>query len=125
MKRVIIAFVMLSAAVTVAAVSSVMLDRNIKSIISDVENLLVNINGYEQKEIQDKTEDISEKWLKTSKILKLVSFQDKISPISEKFRGLSYSDTNDLNELSRDLTEIKVMLEVFLSSEEVVWANIL
>lgn len=122
MKRVIIAFIMLSFAVTLAAVSSVILDKYVKSIISDIKNLQDNLNKYDLENINKQTDMIAEKWFKTEKILKLVSLKDKISPITEKIKLLHFSDIKKLN---NNLDEITVLLEIFLSSEEAVWINVL
>ena len=124
MKRIITAFIMLSLAITVATVSSVMLDQNIKSIISDIIDIRENIDNYNTNKIEMKKEMILNKWLKTEKTLKLISVQDKISPITEKLKELNFTDITNKNEIVKLLNEITILLEMFLSSEEIILNNI-
>ena len=124
MKRVIIASILLLTAVLIAVIGSYTLNKNVNSVISDIKNLEKNLSKNETNQIKEQTEAIFNKWLKIEKTLKILTMQDKISPITEKLNHLSNSHSSDAKELSKNLKEIIVMLEIFLSSEKTVFVNI-
>ncbi len=124
MKRLIIAIVMLIFAVTVASTASIILDKNVKSIITDIQDLQNSLDKNDIQQTKAQTEAILKKWIKAEKTLKLIAMQDKILPLTEKFNHLANSYSSDVNELNKNLKEISVMLEIFISTERAVFENI-
>ena len=124
MKRVIIASVLLLLAVTTAVIGSIILKKSVESVISDIDNLQKILEKDDSNQTKKQTESIFKKWLKIEKTLKIITLQDKITPITEKFNHLSNSHSSDAKELNKNLKEIKVMLEIFLESEKTVFVNI-
>lgn len=124
MKRLIIAIVMMIFAVTVASITSITLDRNVKSIISDIQQLQDNLDIKNKQQTKIQTESILKKWFKTEESLKFVVMQDKIAPLTEKFNHIKNLNSSDEKELIENLNEITEMLEIFISTEKPVIENI-
>ena len=124
MKRLIIAIVMMIFAVTVASITSITLNRNVKSIISDIQQFQDNLDIKNKQQTKIQTESILKKWFKTEKSLKFVVMQDKIAPLTEKFNHIKNLNSSDKKELIENLREITEMLEIFISTEKPVIENI-
>lgn len=125
MKRVIIAFSMLSFAVLIAVFSAVILNKNIARISEDIKNLYTKADTVETTEITDEANEIITKWNKTEKVLKLITVSDKLSYLSESIHSLNHiTQSGDKEKLKEKCQEISVMLNAFLSSEETAVENI-
>lgn len=126
MKRIIIAFAMLSFAITAAILCSVILDKNISELSTEIDKLYTKAEEENNTEIRITADKILDKWSKTEKFLKIVTMHDKINELSKSFLALKhFSQTQNIEEIKQTCAEISVMLNILLSSEETELSNIL
>lgn len=126
MKRIIIAFAMLSFAITAAILCAVILDKNISELSTEIDKLYTKAEEENNAEIRITADKIFDKWSKTEKFLKIVTMHDKINELSKSFLALKhFSQTQNIEEIKQTCAEISVMLNILLSSEEAELSNIL
>lgn len=126
MKRIIIAFAMLSFAITAAILCAVILDKNISELSTEIDKLYTKAEEENNAEIRITADKILDKWSKTEKFLKIVTMHDKINELSKSFLALKhFSQTQNIEEIKQTCAEISVMLNILLSSEEAELSNIL
>ncbi len=126
MKRIIIAFAMLSFAITAAILCAVILDKNISELSTEIDKLYTKAEEENNAEIRITADKILDKWSKTEKFLKIVTMHDKINELSKSFLALKhFSQTQNIEEIKQTCAEISVMLNILLSSEETELSNIL
>lgn len=126
MKRIIIAFAMLSFAITAAILCAVILDKNISELSTEIDKLYTKAEEENNAEIRIAADKILDKWSKTEKFLKIVTMHDKINELSKSFLALKhFSQTQNIEEIKQTCAEISVMLNILLSSEEAELSNIL
>lgn len=126
MKRIIIAFAMLSFAITAAILCAVILDKNISELSTEINELYTKAEEENNDEIRITADKILDKWSKTEKFLKIVTMHDKINELSKSFLALKhFSQTQNIEEIKQTCAEISVMLNILLSSEKAELSNIL
>ena len=126
MKRIIIAFAMLSFAITAAILCAVILDKNISELSTEIDKLYTKAEEENNAEIRITADNILDKWSKTEKFLKIVTMHDKINELSKSFLALKhFSQTQNIEEIKQTCAEISVMLNILLSSEEAELSNIM
>lgn len=126
MKRVIIAFALLSFAIAAAILCAVMLDKNISELSAEIDALYTKADELNNAELKESSERILNKWNKTEKFLKIVTVHNKINDLSKSFLSLKhFSETENIDEIKKTCSEISVMLRILLSSEETELSNLL
>ncbi len=125
MRRVMIAFFMLAAAVIGICIITVISDSKMKALDNQITELYNNAESYSEKEINSEINKLLTDWNKTQKFLKFFTVHEKILPLDENIRELEETAKSyDISEIKKQCARIKIILETVYTSEKPFAENI-